>query len=141
MIDLQHLAAALGVNDGGMSDAQLAALITAITTAAGIIGASIKWAVGRITKALDDNAASHAKGADAQIELAKAMTSMAHELREARDDIALVRGFVEEHTPVGGTRLPDELNERRGSRTRITPVRGVPAIVERHRTRGGDPDR
>jgi hypothetical protein len=47
-----------------VTDGQLAALIAAITSFCGGLFATIKWAVGRIVKALDDNSAAHLKSAE-----------------------------------------------------------------------------
>lgn len=108
-----------------MTDAQLGLLITAIATfGAGVVG-SLKWAVGRITKAIDDNTTARDAQTAAMLEHAKAMTALTVKIDAVAD-------FVQEHTPPIGTIVP------RHGRTQSQP-RGVP-IVERRRTQA-DEDR
>lgn len=123
-----------------MTDAQLAALLTAIVGSIGTLGAVIRWAVTRVTKAIDDSTASRNKQAEAEVELAKSLTTMALRLEDAIGDISIVKRWVEEHTPVDGVEQPPSL---RAPPSRNTPTRGLP-IIERPRrpkTNVEDPDR
>lgn len=101
-----------------MSDAQLAAIVSAITVAAGIIGAAIRWSAGRIIKALDANSESNVK-----------LTVKMAEFTIRMEDITR---FVEENTPV---------NQPIPQPPRKTPRGGVPIGgygPMRPRTRGED---
>lgn len=76
-----------------MSDAQFATLLAAVVAGLGGITATIRWAVGRITKAIDDNTASNGRLSEAQIAYAAAMAGMSAKLDH-------VTNWVHEHTPV-----------------------------------------
>lgn len=77
-----------------MTDGELIA--SAVTIAGGGVGATLKWAVGRITKTLDDNTASNNKDADAKVTLAEKLGAFGAKV----DAIA---GWIERHpTPVRG---------------------------------------
>lgn len=126
-----------------VTDAQFAALLSAILGAIGALGAVIRWAVNRVAKAIDDSTAARSEQAKAEVELAKSLTAMALRLEDAIGDISIVRAWVEEHTPVGGTEQPPELRapaRPATPQTRRTPVGGVPIVERRGRT-SGDADR
>ncbi len=53
-----------------MTDIQFGLLLTTLVAVAGTIAGAIKWAVGRITKALDDNTSSNVLDAEAKVKLA-----------------------------------------------------------------------
>lgn len=125
-----------------MTDAQLAAVLTAILGAIGGLGAVIRWAVTRVTKAIDDSTASRNKQADAEVELAKSLTTMALRLEDAIGDISVVKRWVEEHTPVEGTEQPPSLRAPASSPSLRPPPRartnpgGVPIAIDRPFRRG-----
>lgn len=99
-----------------MTDAQLGAILTAITVAAGILGTAIRWSAGRIIKALDANSESNI-----------GLTARLAEFTVRLEDVSR---FVEEHTPV---------NQPIPTPGRKTPARGVALseyAVHRPRTRG-----
>lgn len=126
-----------------MTDAQFALLISAIAGGIATVVGALKWAVGRITKSIDDNSSARDRQAESQLELAKAMTMLSVKIDTVTD-------WVQDHTPVGGTQHPEPASlpaplpppPRRSTpvapRTN-TPVRGVQSpAIERHRTRGDD---
>lgn len=79
-----------------VTDIQFGALITALLAVAGTIGGAIKWAVGRITKALDDNTASNNAEAASKIILAERLGGMMAK-------IDAVSTWIERHpTPIRG---------------------------------------
>lgn len=129
-----------------LTDGQLAVIVTAAGAIAAALGGAIRWGVGRIVKSMDDGTDQRREQTKADVELAKAMTLMASKVDEARNDIAFVRSWVEEHTPVGGTEQPPELRDPPRSPSRpITPQPrartnpgGVPIVVEKRRTRDED---
>lgn len=101
-----------------MTDAQFAALLSAVIAGLGGVAATLRWAVGRITKAIDDNTASNAKLTDAQIGYAARMAEMATKL----DHVA---SWVHEHTPVEGVPLAnDEIEHSRRQITSPISTRG-----------------
>ena len=100
-----------------MTDAQLAAILSAVTVAAGLIGAAIRWSAGRIIKALDANSASNV-----------ALTERLAVFTIRMEDITK---FVEENTPV---------NQPIPKRPKTSP-RGYPIgeyAIHRPSTRGED---
>src|SRR5678816_1249963 len=134
------------------TDAQFAALLSTVTTGLGGIALIIRWAVTRITKAMDDQSSTNLRLADAQIDLAGALAAQ-------RADIDHITRWIYHHTPgaapleVERERTPvqslptmtpsrmrafhhedDEIEQRPGSRRRseagpvrrTTAVRGVP---------------
>lgn len=76
-----------------MSDAQLTALLGCLSSAVALLVGVLRWSVIRITKALDDNTASHREDAAAKVILAEKMAVLATKIDSVSD-------FVEEHTPV-----------------------------------------
>ncbi len=102
-----------------MTDVQFGLLLTALVGVAGTIGGAIKWAVGRVTKALDDNTASNVADANAKLVLAERLGAWAAKI----DNIA---GWIERHpTPVRGVPI-----------TTAPPMRD-PGPVTRATTQGG----
>lgn len=69
-----------------MSDAQLAAILSAVTVVAGILGAAVRWSAKRIIRALDANS-------DSNIALTQRMAEFTLRMED-------MTRFVEEHTPV-----------------------------------------
>lgn len=82
-----------------LTDGQVAALVSALVTVGGAMVAAGKWAVNRITKALDDNSAVHREVASANVEHAKAMTALSVKIDHVTE-------WVEEHTPVTDPESP-----------------------------------
>ncbi len=79
-----------------MTDVQFGILLTALAACAGTIATAIKWGVGRITKALDDNTASNNREADSKVVLAERLGGMVAKI----DSVA---AWIERHpTPVRG---------------------------------------
>lgn len=119
-----------------MTDAQFGLLLTALAGAIGTLVGALKWAVGRITKSIDDNTAERARQTDAMLEHARAMTALTVKIDTVTD-------WVQDHTPVGGIPQPPELRQPEPARAeprRRTPVGGVPLVERRART-VGDADR
>jgi len=83
-----------------MTDAQFGLLISAVVAGLGGIAATIRWAVGRVTNAIDDNTASNRELSKAQIDYAAAMAGMGAKLDH-------VSNWVHAHTPIG----MDEVDE------------------------------
>lgn len=107
-----------------MTDAQFATLISVLGAGLLGIGGAIRWAVTRITKAMDDQSASNLRLADAQIDLAGANAAQ-------RADIDHITRWIYAHTP--GAPQPIE-RER-------TPVQAMPAMTPtRMRAFGGEYD-
>ncbi len=78
-----------------MSDSQFGALITVLVTfLTGLIG-MLKWAAGRLVKALDDNTAAGMRDTEAKIKLASELAVFSTKIDHVTD-------FVEKHTPVQG---------------------------------------
>ncbi len=76
-----------------MTDAQFGILIATLATfLSGVIG-MLKWAVTRITHALDENTKSNKEDAEAKIHLAREMAVLSTK-------IDLIAQWVQEHTPV-----------------------------------------
>jgi hypothetical protein len=76
-----------------VTDIQFGALLSAVVTGLGGVALAIRWAAGRLTKAIDDNTASNVKLSDAQIAYAGSMAGMAAKLDHVAD-------WVHNHTPV-----------------------------------------
>ncbi|HEY6037921.1 MAG TPA: hypothetical protein VIV58_26760 [Kofleriaceae bacterium] len=90
-----------------MTDAQLAAILSAITVVAGIIGAAIRWSAKRIIRALDANSDSNVK-----------LTGKLAEFTLRLEDVVK---FMDEYTPP-----PQEMPK---PPKRRTPAYGV-AVTE-----------
>jgi hypothetical protein len=95
------------------TDAQFAALLSTVTTGLGGIALMIRWAVTRITKAMDDQSSTNLRLADAQIDLAGALAAQ-------RADIDHITRWIYHHTPGAS---PIEVERER------TPVQSVPAMT------------
>lgn len=106
-----------------IDNGQLAAILAAIVSVAGIIGGAIRWSVKRLTKALDDNTASNKADAEAKLTLAKEMAVLSERINR-------VAAFVEEHTPP--PQEPPKPPRRK------TPAYGTEYAYQRPKTRGGD---
>ncbi len=102
-----------------MTDIQFGLLLTTLVAVAGTIAGAIKWAVGRITKALDDNTSSNVLDAEAKVKLAERLGEWSAKI----DNIA---GWIERHpTPVRGVPI-----------TTAPPMRD-PGPTPRGTTQGG----
>src|SRR5678816_766087 len=95
------------------TDAQFAALLSTVTTGLGGIALIIRWAVTRITKAMDDQSSSNLRLADAQIDLAGALAAQ-------RADIDHITRWIYHHTPGAA---PIEVERER------TPVQAMPPLT------------
>lgn len=93
-----------------LTDAQFGALLTAVLGGLTGIAGMIKWAVTRITKAMDDQSSTNLRLADAQIDLAAAFSAQ-------RADLDGVIRWIQMHTPGAA---PLEIERER------TPVRSIP---------------
>ena len=60
-----------------MDNAQLTILVSALSAGGAALAASLRWAVNRIVKALDDNSTAHREAAQANLEQAKALVALA----------------------------------------------------------------
>lgn len=122
-----------------MDPEQFKALIAALLGTACSAGFLARWAVNRITKAIDDGSqaqkeaaeraanaqlAAAEKAADAQLEQAHAAREQAVAFAGLATKIDDVTKFVHEHTPVGDER-PSIESERRRNRSGPVP-RAVP---------------
>lgn len=96
-----------------MTDAQFATLLSAVIAGLGTIAGMIRWAVTRITKAMDDQSSSNLRLADAQIDLAGALAAQ-------RADIDHITRWIYHHTPGAA---PIEVARER------TPVQSVPQMT------------
>jgi len=107
-----------------MSDIELTAIVAAITGAATAIAAALRWAVGRITRALDANT-------EAMRENAKASARLEVMIEQ-------VSSWVEEHTPIGPAPTPPPKKQR----ARTSPL-GTPTVttysIQRPKGGGEDP--
>lgn len=101
-----------------ISDGQAAALVAAIVAGFGTAAAAIKWGVGRIVKAIDDQTA------DAKL-VRETLAEMKAEVREGRADIREVREIAVQLF----AQLQPEESKRRTKRT-VTPAAGVPRRVD-----------
>jgi hypothetical protein len=115
-----------------VTDGQLAALLTALTTVAGGVIATLKWVVGRIVKALDDNSAAHLKSAE---QMAVLSTKIDHVYQATES----VRDFVTERSGVHD--VPPEVRPAdQRQRTKSNPL-GYPTTGAEYsatpRSRGG----
>lgn len=105
-----------------MSDAWLTALLAALTGVGGAIVAALRWAVNRVTKAMDDNTR-------AMLENTKASTRLEVKIDQVSD-------WVEEHTPVG---RPPPKKPRARTNPQGTPIGGGTYSVTR--PKGGGEER
>jgi hypothetical protein len=90
-----------------VTDGQLATLVGALIAFGGAIGAALRWSVGRVTKALDDNTASRDRGAEANVTLATAMAVLSTKI----DAVSM---YVHENTPVNQP-IPSRTQTPRGT--------------------------
>ena len=81
-----------------MSDSQFGLLIATLVTFLSSLIGMLKWAVTRITKALDDNTESNRADTDAKIKLATEMAVFSTKLDHIGE-------YVEKHTPVEGVAI------------------------------------
>jgi hypothetical protein len=102
-----------------VTDAQFAVLVSALITVGGGLAAALKWAVGRVTDALDRNT--------------KAFIDFNAQAAVQAETLRRVEEWCEEHTGVVAPR-PKPPSDPPPPRTR-TPVRGVP-IIEKFGPRG-----
>lgn len=118
-----------------MSDAQFGVLVSALVTVLGSVIAMLKWSVGRIVKALDDNTASNLEDSKAKIALAEKMAIFATKL----DSVA---NFVHENTPIHGTDVSafrSELEAAKPKPRAKSYPHGVPTTEYIHTTRKKTP--
>ncbi len=97
---------------GQVTDSQLAAILGALAAGCGIIGAAIKWAVGRMT-------ISHDKSADALIANTASNAVLVVKLDATVAAIDRIAHYVDEHTPVNQPYPPQPPIRRQ------TPPRGI----------------
>lgn len=76
-----------------MTDAQFAALLSAVIAGLGGIAATLRWSIGRITNAIDSNTAAYKESAKAQLEQAIKFSELSTKITD-------VTSWVHEHTPV-----------------------------------------
>ena len=88
-----------------MDTAQFATLISVISGGCIAISGVLKWAVSRITKALDDNTASNR-------ELAVSQVGHAASLAVLSTKIDAVERYVQDHTPIRDPRVDTPSNLR-----------------------------
>lgn len=109
-----------------LSDAQFAALITAIAAFGVAVAGAIKWGMGRLVKSNDDgtaaliaNTASNAVLGVKVDGLVKSNENVVRSNHEIVDRLSAISGYIEDHTP-----LPQEpRRERFKSKTPIAGVR------------------
>lgn len=105
-----------------LTDGQVAIVATAILTSCAALAGSIKWAVGRLVKAIDDQTADAKVTREAIGVLRETTSDLRAEVREGRADIRELRELAEFH-----------FGERARPRRR-TPATGV---VRRAVSEGG----
>lgn len=126
-----------------METAQFATLISVLAAIGGTLAGTLKWAVTRITKALDDNTASNK-------ELAVSQVGHAASLAILSTKIDGVERYVRDHTPIRDPRVDtpsslrtlvsdedDDYEDRPGSqrrRTARTAPKGFPVADSRRET-------
>lgn len=122
-----------------MDNTQLLAICAAIISAGGAIATAIwrsaKWAVGRVVKALDDNAAAFTKQAEAAATHAETLRNVADRVERVEEAVQAVAEWCDQHTgvrdvPHGIRRKPPK--EKRAD----TPAKGV-GVGEYRYKRGG----
>jgi hypothetical protein len=91
-----------------VSDGQLAALLGAIGSAGTILIATLRWAVNRITKALDDNSDAHRDNAREMAILSTKIDQVYQATERVRDFVAEERSGVHEAPPKVKRRTPPE---------------------------------
>ncbi len=107
-----------------MTDSQFGILISVLASFGASTIAMLKWSVGRITKALDDNSASNKLLADGQLEQAKAFQELSTKVQFAFNAAGAVKDFmVEERSGVHDAY--EEQVETPPAIKRRTPPRGV----------------
>jgi hypothetical protein len=105
---------------GEVTDAQFTLLLSALLAVGGVIAGALKWAVGRVTVALEKNS--------------DAFTMYASTLAVQAETLRRVEEWCDEHTGVVTSRPKPPSEPPPVPKTR-TPVRGTP-IVERFNPRG-----
>ncbi len=96
-----------------MTDAQLGLMLAALGTAATIIGAAIKWGVGRIVQSTDAGAKALIENTASNAVLSVKVDAMCQKLDNISD-------WMEQATPIGV--IPTPRQPHRGN----TPVQGSP---------------
>jgi len=81
-----------------MDNAQFATLLAALGGVVATIAGTLKWAVGRICKALDDNTASNKELATSQVGHAASMATLSAKIDS-------VDRWVRDHTPIRDPRV------------------------------------
>jgi hypothetical protein len=114
-----------------VSDAQFTLLLTAIAAGAGTIAATLRWAINRVTTAIDE-------ARQALIKNAGDSSAHAEALRHLADDVRDIAEWCNEHTNVNATGLKPKKPDRKPPPDsdappppkRRTPPIGLP-IIER----------
>jgi len=105
-----------------MTDAQFGALLSTLVGVGGALSLTIRWAVGRITKAWDDQTASNVRLANAQIESAardaEMRSTMMQGMQQMQSGLSQILSWMFDNrrpssvqTPVGLQSIEDESGE------------------------------
>jgi len=105
-----------------MTDAQFGALLSTLVGVGGALSLTIRWAVGRITKAWDDQTASNVRLANAQIESAardaEMRSTMMQGMQQMQSGLSQILSWMFDNrrpsstqTPVGLQSIDDESGE------------------------------
>jgi hypothetical protein len=84
-----------------VTDAQLAAVLAAISALATVIAGVLRWAVNRVTKSNDDGTTALIANTASNAVLTSKMDALMASNQRLVERLDMVADFVEEHTPVG----------------------------------------
>lgn len=114
-----------------MTDVQFTAILSALTVVGGALVATLRWAVGRVVQALDDNAKALTGHAVAAAVQAEASRHQADALRDMEAVVREVHDWCDKHT--GVHELPRGIREKKR-----TPAKGIGEYHVRGRTHPED---
>ncbi len=109
-----------------MTDAQFGILIAALGSFGAALVGTIRWAVNRITKSLDDNTTSHLNSAIQMASLIKSVEFSYQASRDVKDFMVEERSGV--HDVIIGPEDPTPPPRDQGYRRPATPARGTDVV-------------
>jgi hypothetical protein len=110
-----------------VTDAQIAALIAAITAGLSLIAAAVKFVGGRIVKSNDASTAALIANTASNAVLMVKIDQLVSSNTELARKLDAIGDFMEEHTPIGPVPRPRKLP---------TPPKGSPTPGGRYHVRG-----